>query len=72
MELPFWFPKKENAIWFFLFILIFLLSMDLWAWNQSSPFIFGLPIWIIYILILTLSTSIAFFLLSKFYWREKQ
>jgi hypothetical protein len=67
---PFWFPKKNNVIWYIFFIGLFLLSMDFWGWNQSKPLIFGLPLWIVYLLILTLSTSIIFYLFSKTYWED--
>jgi len=68
-NLPFWFPKKENIIWFFLFILLFIFSLDFWSWEKFKPFIFGLPLWMYYILILTLLTSAVFYIFSKFYWR---
>jgi hypothetical protein len=68
-SLPFWFPKKENAFWYLLFVFLFLFSIDFWGWNQVKPMFFGLPIWIIYFLIITLLTSIAFFIFSKVFWR---
>jgi hypothetical protein len=69
-KLPFWFPNRKNAIWYILFILLFLLSLDFWGWNQSKPLILGLPIWMYYLLILTLLTSLAFYLFTKLYWRD--
>ena len=68
-NLPFWFPKKENGFWYIIFILLFLFSLDFWGWGQGKPLFFGLPLWIIYLLVLTLLTSIIFYIFSKFYWR---
>lgn len=69
-NLPFWFPKKSNAVWYLLFILLFLLSLDFWNWGQSKPMILGLPVWMWYLLILTLLTSLAFYAFVRFVWRE--
>jgi hypothetical protein len=69
---PFWFPNRNNVIWYMFFIGLFLLSMDFWGWNQSKPLILGLPLWVIYLLILTLASSIIFYLFSKTYWEDSQ
>lgn len=70
MKLPFWMPRKSNILWYFLFILIFILSLDYWQWNVHNPLVYGLPLWIIYFLILTILTSFVFYLFSIFYWRD--
>ncbi|KYK23877.1 hypothetical protein AYK24_06990 [Thermoplasmatales archaeon SG8-52-4] len=70
--LPFWFPTKRNVIWYFVFILLFILSLDFWNWGQSKPLFFGLPFWVYYLLILTLLTSFAFYGFTKFYWRDEK
>ncbi len=72
MSLPFWFPKRTNVVWYLVFIGLFLLSLDFWWWRQSEPLMFGLPFWVVYLLILTLITSVAFYLFSKYYWRDAQ
>jgi hypothetical protein len=69
-NLPSWFPNKKNIFWYILFVVLFLLSMDFWGWNQSKPFILGLPIWVIYLFILTIATSFAFYLFSKAFWED--
>jgi hypothetical protein len=71
-NLPFWFPKKSNAAWYLLFIILFLLSLDFWGWEQSKPLILGLPIWVYYLLFLTLLTSLAFYIFTKRFWREDE
>ncbi|RLF36807.1 MAG: hypothetical protein DRM99_01975 [Thermoplasmata archaeon] len=68
---PFWFPNKNNAILYMVFIVFFLLSLDFWGWNQVTPLFFGLPLWVYYLFFLTISLSIPYLLLSKYYWREK-
>ena len=72
MSLPFWFPKKTNVVWYLVFIGLFLLSLDFWWWGQAKPLILGLPFWVVYLFILTLITSLAFYLFSKYYWRDAQ
>lgn len=69
-NLPFWLPKKSNVLWYLLFVGLFLLSLDFWNWGQSKPFILGLPSWVIYLLVLTLSVSLAFYAFSRFAWRD--
>ncbi|MBN2065778.1 MAG: hypothetical protein JW771_03100 [Candidatus Thermoplasmatota archaeon] len=72
MKLPFWFPTKHNVVWYLLFIVLFLLSLDFWGWGQTNPLILGLPFWVWYLVILTLATAVAFYLFSKCYWGESQ
>jgi len=72
MNLPFWFPKKSNVIWYLLFIVTFLLSLDFWGWGQAKPLIIGLPLWVWYLLVLTLFTSFAFYVFCKFVWRDEK
>jgi len=72
MTMPFWFPKKTNVVWYLIFIGLFLLSLDFWWWEKSEPFVFGLPFWVLYLIILTLITSLAFYLFSKYYWRDEK
>ena len=71
-KLPFWFPKKENIFVYIVFIVIFLLSLDFWGWEQYKPLILGMPLWVYYLLILTLLTSVAFYLFSKSYWSDDE
>lgn len=70
ISLPFWMPNKKNYIWYLLFILIFILSLDYWQWNVHNPLFFGLPIWVIYFFTLTILTSFTFYIFSKYYWSD--
>lgn len=67
-----WFKKKSNLIWTGFFVLLFLMSMDFWNWYISEPLILGLPFWVWYLLILTLFTSVAFYVFSKYQWGENK
>jgi hypothetical protein len=69
-NLPFWMPRKNNLIWYILFTFLFLLSLDFWQWNNYNPIYFGMPIWLIYFLILTMLTSFTFYLFAKYYWSD--
>ena len=71
-KIPFWFPKKNNAIVYIVFIVLFLLSLDFWGWRRYEPLILGMPLWVYYILILTLIISVAFYLFSKAYWSDDE
>jgi len=67
---PFWFPNKKNAVVYLLFIVLFLASLDFWGWGQYRPLILGMPFWVYYLIIITLLTSVAFYLFSKHFWRD--
>jgi len=69
-NLPFWFPKKDNFVWYLLLIIFFLLSLDFWSWGVSEPLFLGLPVWMWYLLILTLSLSGIFYMFTRFFWKE--
>jgi len=62
--------RYNKLVWFTIFALVFLLSLDFWNWGKSKPFFLGLPFWIIYFIILTLSLTPLFYLFSRDIWRE--
>lgn len=64
--------KKKVLLPYVVFILIFLLSLDLWGWNKAEPLIFGLPLWVYYFLFLTLSLSPLFLIFGKYYWEDEK
>ena len=70
MKCPFWFPNKKNIVWYLIFVLLFVLSMDFWAWDKTKPLVFGLPFWVFYYVFITLLVSFVFFLFVRFYWRD--
>jgi len=64
------YSRYKKPIWFTIFTIMFVLSLDFWNWNKSKPFFFGLPFWILYFIVLTLSLALLFYVFSKNAWRE--
>jgi hypothetical protein len=71
-NLPNWLSNKNNIFWYLLFTLLLIFSLDFWGWNNSNPLIIGLPLWIYYFIILTILTSVAFYIFSKYIWRGEK
>jgi len=65
-----WFKDRLKILYFLIFIVLFLLSLDFWGWEKTNPLILGLPFWIYYLLILTLLTSLFFYLVAKNIWKD--
>jgi uncharacterized membrane protein len=66
--------QKNIVLVFIVFIVIFILSHDLWAWGQPTSvesLVLGLPVWLYYLLFLTLATFVFFFLVAKYVWRDE-
>ena len=62
IRMPQWVYNKY--VW--LFVGIFLLAMDFWAWGRVEPVIFGIPLWVGYFIILSaMQTIIMIFLIKK-------
>jgi len=72
MNKSYWFFKKENILTILIFLLLFIFSLDFWGWHQSVPLILGMPLWVYYSFILTIFTSVLFYLFSSKYWRENK
>jgi len=70
LKKTFWFPNKDNALIYLVFVGLFLLSLDFWGWGQANPLFLGLPLWVYYLLFLSLSVSLAFLIFSKYFWEE--
>ena len=67
--------QKISVLGFTVFLALFILSMDLWEWGQPNSIdslILGLPIWIYYLIFLTLATSVFFYIISKNIWRDEK
>ncbi|MFC2162060.1 hypothetical protein ACFLRF_00130 [Candidatus Altiarchaeota archaeon] len=56
--------------WYGGWLLLLLFSLDFWNWNTAHPIIYGMPAWIIYLLILTVCLSIYYFLFTKHRWGD--
>ncbi len=65
-----WLKDKKRLISFLIFIILFVLSLDFWGWNQSNPKMLGLPIWVYYLILITVSLTLFFYILAKNIWRD--
>jgi len=61
---------KNRWLWWLLFGALALLSMDFWNWEKEGPIIIFLPLWVWYVMVLTLVYALAFALFAKYEWRE--
>ncbi len=66
---PAWFVYNQQMLWVLLFVVCFVLAVDVWNWSYAQPRIFGLPFWIVYHLLLTISLSFIFFVFVRTHWR---
>ncbi|RLG69988.1 MAG: hypothetical protein DRO11_06865 [Methanobacteriota archaeon] len=57
--------KHKNLVWFLVFLLVFVASIDLWAWGSSTPLILGLPWWVWYFIALNIAMSTLLYLYTK-------
>jgi SSS family solute:Na+ symporter len=51
-------PSARGWRWTTVFAFVFLLGNDFWAWRRATPLWFGLPSWLWYYVVLTLSLSV--------------
>jgi hypothetical protein len=63
---------KSKGFWVVAFGLLFVLSIDLWAWDWTEPSLFGLPYTIVYVLSLESVLFVMFVAFSKFYWTDHE
>lgn len=56
--------------WAAAFSLLFVLSIDVWAWDWSWPMVFGLPYIVTYILLLEAVLFVMYVLFARYYWTE--
>ncbi len=61
---------RNKWFWAAAFSLLFVLSIDLWAWDWSFPTLFGLPYIITWIAVLEVGLFALFALFVKYYWTE--
>ncbi len=68
MDLTRWF-KKNKFFWLIVFLIVFSASVDIWWWNSAQPLVFGLPFWVLYFILLTLTLSCVFYFFAKYHWK---
>ncbi len=63
---------RNRLFWLVAFGLLFVLSIDLWAWDWTEPSLFGLPYVIIYVAFLECVLFLLFFLFARYYWVDEK
>ena len=61
---------RSRVFWICTFTALFLLSIDIWAWERVSPRLFGLPYIILYTVFLEGLLFVAFFVFISTYWKD--
>jgi len=56
--------------WIAAAAILFILSMDVWNWNQDEPILWFLPYWIWYIFGVVLATGVLFVGVNQYLWRD--
>lgn len=62
---------KSKWFWIIAFTLLFIASLDLWAWDWTEPSVLGLPYVIVYIICLEVVLFALFLLFARYYWTEE-
>jgi hypothetical protein len=61
LAVPGW--LKDRYFW--LFSLLFVLSLDFWAWGAKEPMFFGVPYWLSYFVLLSALQTVVMVWLLK-------
>ncbi len=62
---------RYSSFWFFCFTLLFLLSLDFWAWEQDVAIgLWNLPVWIFYFVGLQISLALALLVFTQKFWNN--
>ncbi|MFW2368033.1 MAG: sodium:solute symporter family transporter [Desulforhopalus sp.] len=61
LAIPGW--VKDRYVW--IFGLLFVLSLDFWAWGATGPLFFGVPYWLCYFVLLSVLQTIVMAWLIK-------
>ncbi len=60
---------RYSSFWFFCFTILFLLSLDFWAWEEDIAIgLWNLPVWIFYFVGLQISLTIALLIFTQKFW----
>ena len=58
-------PKWISNRYVYLFVGVFILGMDFWAWNHATPMLLGIPVWILYFVLLSALQTVGMVLLLR-------
>ena len=62
---------RYSSFWFFCFTVLFLLSLDFWAWEQDVAIgLWNLPVWIFYFVGLQISLALALLIFTQKFWKN--
>ena len=61
IQIPGW--VFDRYIW--IFLGIFILAMDFWAWEKTAPLIWGIPLWVGYFVVLSALQTIVMVYLAR-------
>ena len=61
IRLPLW--LFDRYVW--VFLGIFILAMDFWAWDKNGPLFWGIPMWVGYFVVLSALQTIGMVLLVR-------
>ena len=59
---------RNKWFWIALFSLLFIASIDIWAWGWTGPSILGLPYIILYTIFLEGLLLLSFLIFSRYFW----
>jgi len=63
---------ENKWFWTVAFGALFVLSIDLWAWDWTEPSVLGLPYIVVYIILLETALFVMFVLFSRYYWVDRE
>lgn len=63
---------KNKWFWVIAFGLIFVLSLDLWAWGWAEPTAFGFPYIVLYTVALEAALFFLFLVFAKHFWTDEK
>jgi SSS family solute:Na+ symporter len=61
MSVPTWLTHR----YVYVFLGIFILGMDFWAWERATPMLLGVPAWIFYFVLLSVLQTVGMVLLLR-------
>ncbi len=65
-ELP---EKRKRIVFAAGFVLLVISAMDVWNWGGNT-LLHGLPVWVIWHIIIVILTGIYYILFSRHIWRD--
>ena len=67
-----WLWSSTSRKWWVAFGVLFLASYDFWEWDASSPFLFGLPVWVWYFVLLSVVQTVMMWIMGRLRGRHSE